>query len=173
MAVRLEVTDKRILNFYKAHPGIDFQTINLLFIDLIEKIDLNVQDGNIQSQLLNSIANMRDEITSLKETVISNNADVLKKTLAKFKEDYISEIYQIVQTNTHNHIAPSLRKTIVFLWNRPAALFTKSCLITMVLLPKFSKNSQALLITIPNSSLNLPTKHHCVISLTTSKLNPQ
>jgi hypothetical protein len=122
MAARLEITDKRILNFYKAHPGIDFQAINLLFIDLFEKIDLNIQDGNIQSRLLSSIANMNEEITSLKAVITTNNADILTKTLAKFKEDYISEIHNIVQTNTHNHIAPLLEKNNCFLMEKTSCL---------------------------------------------------
>ena len=36
--VFIEITDERILLFYRKHPKMDFQTINLLFIDFFEKI---------------------------------------------------------------------------------------------------------------------------------------
>ena len=31
---RLDITNKRILKFYENNPGIDFQSVNLIFIDL-------------------------------------------------------------------------------------------------------------------------------------------
>jgi hypothetical protein len=122
MQVRLHITDERILSFYDAHPGIDFQAVNLLFVELFEKLDLNCRDGGIQSQLLTNLFNMKEEMTSLKDFVSSNHTDVSTKALDKFKEDYLSEIHNIVETNTHSHIAPLLEKNNCFLMEKTSSL---------------------------------------------------
>jgi hypothetical protein len=115
---KLEITNKRILKFYESNPTIDFQTVNLLFIDLFEKLALNGQENVIGSQLLTTVANFKDEMTTFKSYIASANAELLTKTVAELKSDYVKEIHQIVQTNTHDQIAPLLEKNNCFLMEK-------------------------------------------------------
>lgn len=112
---RLEITDKRILSFYEKNPNIDFQTVNLLFIDLLEKTYIT---GD------HVLSNLRDEMDSLKEFVSSSHTDNLTKALSNFKDDYISEIHEIVDTNTHDKIAPLLEKNNCYLMEKTTNLIS-------------------------------------------------
>lgn len=114
----LEITNKRILKFYESNPSIDFQTINLVFIDLFEKLALNGQENVIGSQLLTTVADFKDELTTFKTFITSTHADLLTKTVSNLKSDYVKEIHQIVQTNTHDQIAPLLEKNNSFLMEK-------------------------------------------------------
>ena len=109
----LEITNKRILNFYENNPAIDFQGVNLLFIDLLEKLQLT---GD------HLLPNLRDEMNALKEVIVSTNTDNMTKTLSIFKDDYVSQIHEIVQTNTHDQIAPLLEKNNCYLMEKTSKL---------------------------------------------------
>jgi len=94
--VRLEVTDNRIKDFYEKNPQIDFQAVNLIFVNLFERLMHNMNETmteSIQSQLVYSMAenhselsNIKQSIISLKDTVTSMDKDVMSKMFSKFKE---------------------------------------------------------------------------------------
>lgn len=152
--VKLEITNKRILNFYEKNPSIDFQGVNLLFIDLLEKMQLT---GD------HLLPNLRDEMNSLKELVASTNTDNLTKALSNFKDDYVSQINTIVQTNTHDQIAPLLEKNNCYLMEKTSKLIreilppTQSCSDITPILQEFvnnvNKETQHLLKSSDQSSL--------------------
>lgn len=120
---KLEVVNPRICKFYEANPGINFEAVNLIFIDLFDKLlyDMDhTMTTSINTQLLSAmndqnvhIHEMRHNINSLKDTVCTMNTDHFAKTLAKFtdlKKDYIEDLKNIINSNTYDKIAPLLEK---------------------------------------------------------------
>jgi len=79
MSLVMETSNPRICSFYKENPTIHFETVNLLFIDLFEKLITNVDDNvktTIHTQILSTIHENRNEISDLK-TSVSSLKDVL------------------------------------------------------------------------------------------------
>ena len=96
---RLNITHKRIIEFYEKNPQLDFQTMNLLFIDLFEKLVLQGIDNSFQSQIF-----------ELKQDILSKFENV--------KNEYTVDVQRIIETNTHNQIAPLLEKNNCFLMEK-------------------------------------------------------
>ena len=92
---RLNITNKRIIEFYEKNPQLDFQTMNLLFIDLFEKLVLQGVDTSFQSQIF-----------EFKQDILSKFENI--------KNEYVIDIQRIIETNTHNQIAPPARKEQLF-----------------------------------------------------------
>lgn len=91
----LTVTNKRILNFYESNPNLDFETVNLVFIDLFSKLfnDMSVTMNNsINKQILNSVKEIQTNMTHLKNDI--------SLRLLESKKEYIEELRNIVEHNT-------------------------------------------------------------------------
>jgi hypothetical protein len=106
----LEVTNKRVIKFYEKNPSINFEAINLIFIDLFEKLlcDTNEKmNFSIQSQVLSAINDGAHNMVDIKSS-ISSLKDTLSSKLSDIKREYIEDIKSIVQANTHENITPVL-----------------------------------------------------------------
>lgn len=121
--LKIETTNKRILKFYHDNPQISFEAVNLLFLDLFEKIIYETNENlssKMQSQLLSAINDTTHDITELKETMASlkdsmnsMNSDFMTNIVSKFtdiKKEYIEDMRIIIQNNTHEKIGPLLEK---------------------------------------------------------------
>ena len=110
--VRLEITDERIKKFYENNPQIDFQAVNIIFINLFEKLINNMSEtlnDTIQSELVYSMTDIKQSIVSLKDTVSSMDKDVMSKMFSKFtdvKNDYVNDVKQIVENHSLVKILP-------------------------------------------------------------------
>jgi len=132
----LSLDNKRICDFYKLNPTINFESVNLIFIELFEKLLNGATDGimnpSIQTQVLSAISDgannmieLKQSISSLKETV---STDIISK-FAELKREYIEGIKDVVQTNTYENINPVLDK-------HHTALINKTTLILNDMIPK-------------------------------------
>lgn len=74
MSMVMETNNQRICSFYKLNPSINFETVNLLFIDLFEKLISNVDSNittTINSQILSNICDNSSKINDIKTSVSS------------------------------------------------------------------------------------------------------
>jgi hypothetical protein len=87
---KLETSNKRILEFYKSH-NIDFETMNLLFIDLFEKVMDNLtgtMTSTITKELLLNMKDQKENIETFKRemiNIITNNAEIYKNDISSLK----------------------------------------------------------------------------------------
>lgn len=127
----LEVTNNRIIKFYEKNPSINFEAINLVFIDLFEKLlcDTNEKmNFSIQSQVLSAINDGAHNMDDIK-TSISSLKDTLFSKLSDIKREYIEDIKTIVQANTRENIAPVLDR-------HHSSLIDKTTLVLHDVIPK-------------------------------------
>jgi hypothetical protein len=91
----LTIQNKRLYNFYNSNKHIDIEAINLVFLDLIEKIHYDM--SNTLTQTINS-----EILSSVKE--IKNNVSVSTNTLIiKFHEinkEYIDNMKLIIASSS-------------------------------------------------------------------------
>ena len=121
--MKLETSNPRICSFYKQNPQLDFDAVNLFFIDIFEKLltDMNTtMNSTIQSQILtsiydntNNINELKSSITNLKESISNNNNENYMNLISKIndlKRDYIEDVKTSFQNNTYEKIGPLIEK---------------------------------------------------------------
>jgi hypothetical protein len=100
------LTNKHAIAFYESHPNIDFNSVNKLFVEIMEKLFDNVScqvDNNINHSLIQELS---QKINSIQEQFSSQN-DILKDISTKIHLN-ISELISSQQTS----LTQILRDTI-------------------------------------------------------------
>lgn len=121
--MKIETTNNRICYFYKQNPQLNFEAVNLFFVDIFEKIltDMNnTMNSTIQSQILTSIYDnnhnindIKSAIINLKESISNNNNENYINLISKIndlKRDYIEEVKMLIQSNNYEKIGPLIEK---------------------------------------------------------------
>ena len=91
----LSTNNKRIYDFYKNNQTIDFETMNLIMIDFIEKLnmDLNKTISNtINGEILSSVKELKEQITNVGRT--------FNESITSQNKEYIENIKMIIQLSS-------------------------------------------------------------------------
>ena len=86
------VKNKKILDFYSQNTGINFEAVNLIFVDLFERLlgDMNsAMNSTINSQILATVGDIKSEINSLSLTNSTINSQLLS-SVGDLKGDFKS-----------------------------------------------------------------------------------
>jgi len=116
MSKKIETTNKRILKFYNDNPNINFEAVNLVFIELMEKLINDMSstlNASVNSQILSSVTELTNKFGSLNDSVGRMSTDMNTNILLKFvdlKKEYIEDVKNIVQTNTTDRLASLIEK---------------------------------------------------------------
>jgi len=123
MASHLKITSKRVQDFYRQNPTISFEAVNLIFVDLFEKLltDMNgTMQSTIQSHVISTLSETSHHLQELKQTVHhltdklstvqSESMSVLVGRVSDMKREYMEEVKQIVHNNTTDVIASLLEQ---------------------------------------------------------------
>jgi len=128
---RIETTNKRICKFYADNPNINFDSMNLAFIDFIEKMQVDMKtavSSTIQSQILSNMNENTQQIHDLKtalslltDSISSIKVDMINGVVLKFldvKAEYINDVKSIINSNTVETVGPLLERNIDMLINK-------------------------------------------------------
>jgi hypothetical protein len=121
--MKLETTNHRICKFYTNNPSIDFEAVNLIFIDLFEKLlnDMtSTMNSTIHSEILSNVNShslilndLKTSFSSIKKDILNLNNDITSSLILKFmeiKREYIEDVKNIINTNTSEKISALLDK---------------------------------------------------------------
>jgi len=98
----LTIKNQKILDFYSANPGLDFENINLIFIDLFEKLldEKNTEiTSSINNEILSTVRNLKqnlDSITSLQNNIMDN----ISLKMHESRDLYLQDVKMILNNNT-------------------------------------------------------------------------
>jgi len=126
----LIINNERICRFYKENPHIHFESVNLIFIDLFDKLltDMNsTMNASINSQILTNVNDLCSSMDFLKNSIDSHNTDLKQTILLKYsdiKKDYIDELNTILSLNHSERMAPLLDKNNSILIDKTATIIT-------------------------------------------------
>jgi len=101
----LLITNKKIIDFYSQNPAINFEAVNLIFVDLFERLlgDMNAaMNSTINSQILATVGDLKGQVNSLSSSVSKLNNDITNSIYIKFQEskrEYVDDIKTIVSSN--------------------------------------------------------------------------
>lgn len=110
--MKLETTNPRICQFYKENPSLHFDSVNLLFIELFEKVLHNLNHTmsvTLQSQILDNVNEIKSSMFQLKDT-LSNKENEFTHQMLNLKNTYVNDLQLILQNNNIQQILPLLEK---------------------------------------------------------------
>ena len=134
----LTIQNKRISDFYSQNPGINFEAVNLIFVDLFERLlgDMNAaMNSTINSQILSTVGDLKGEVNSLSSSVSKLNIDITNSIYIKFQEskrDYVDDITTIVS----NNFSQNSDKMNSLLQQNTSQLIDKTTLLLNEVIPK-------------------------------------
>ena len=111
----ITIRNKKVFDFYAAHPHINIESMNLALVDILEGLTSRVDatattvDGTVASQLLSGLSDVRGEMARLHETRKHVSADIAAK-MADMKQDYVDNIRLIVSNNTTDMLFPLIKQ---------------------------------------------------------------
>ena len=75
----LTVNNKRLWDFYKNNENVNFEAINLIFLDIIEKINNDMSStltNTINAEILTYVKELKSTVSSLTNTIIVKLHDI-------------------------------------------------------------------------------------------------
>ena len=127
----LTIKNKKIIDFYKQNTHFDFEQMNLLIVEFLEKISQN-KNANRDDILLQSfkmlesqVSNLNDNIKTSSQNVINlqttvsnipnSLSDNISTNISSIKENSINQINSILENNNHktNQYFDSKLKSII------------------------------------------------------------
>lgn len=76
------LTNSRIVQFYKKYPNLNPEALNLLLIDLLEKLNNDLSNdinSTVQNEILSSVSLISQKFDSLNDSISSNNNSIIVK----------------------------------------------------------------------------------------------
>ncbi len=124
---KYKITNKKIMDFYDANESLDFQTMNLIFIDILQQIKSGLNssiNSTINSQILSEISDIRENINNI------NNSFYIK--LQENKKDTIEEYKNIL----YNNLSQNNEKLGNLIQQNTTHLLDKTTILLNDVLPK-------------------------------------
>jgi len=119
----LSCNNKKVFEFYQQHQNIDFETMNILFVNILEELNKDIStslSNNIAVQLLSNVKNLHGQITIVNENINGVNESINKlhtettyifgSKFNEFRNDYIKDITLLLHSNTLDKIGPLLKE---------------------------------------------------------------
>ena len=128
---KYKITNKKIMDFYDANESLDFQTMNLIFIDILQQIKSGLNstiNSTINSQILSEISDIRENINNI------NNSFYMK--LQENKKDTIEEYKNIL----YNNLSQNNEKLGNLIQQNTTHLLDKTTILLNDVLPKSNEN---------------------------------
>lgn len=135
----LSTKDKRVVEFYKTHNYIDFETANILLVELLERLlqkNTACKDDILHAYLKkmeNNFVNLSTSVSDMRENMKSSSQNILNlqttltnipismtdnitNKLSSFKDSQMKELERIFEINKHltsEHIDKKMRTEIL------------------------------------------------------------
>lgn len=91
----LSTNNKRICDFYKNNPAIEFETMNLIMIDFIEKLNMDLTktiSNTINGEILSSVKELKEQLTNVGHT--------FNESITSQNKEYVENIKMIIQLSS-------------------------------------------------------------------------
>ena len=107
MEYNLSINNKEIYDFYNKHTDLNFEKMNILFLNILKKMFKNISpnmDSNFALSINEQLSNLNGSIQKINQN--NNNEFALK--FLEFKKEYIADLKLLLNNNTSENIKPLL-----------------------------------------------------------------
>ena len=100
--ISLVCTNKKVLEFYKEHPNLDFEAMNIIFVDIMLNLsqDMNSSlSNNIAAQLLSNVKSLQTQVNSVSDSLNKMQVETINSFGNKFndfKKEYFEDVKMIL-----------------------------------------------------------------------------
>lgn len=135
MDYHISFHNKRIYEFYQEHKNIDIESMNLVLIDILERLyqDINpVLTTNLASQLIENMRTLQTQMNTMNDSFMKSHTELSTNFVVKFmefKKEYIEDLKMILTNTTAEKIAPIIKQ-------HNESLLDKTTLLITDLIPK-------------------------------------
>lgn len=112
----LTINNKKVKDFYDEHKNLNFENMNILFVDILETLIRNTNpslDANLASMLLDNMKSLQNNMNNINENLTKNQSEVATMFTMKFidfKKEYIDDMKLILSSNATDKVAPLIRE---------------------------------------------------------------
>ena len=139
MSHNITINNKKIFDFYNEHKNLNFENMNILFVDILENLLRSTNptlDANVAAALLDNIKGLQNQVDNMNQ-IISKNVDdvstVFTLKFIEFKKEYIQDLQIILSNNAQEKIGPIIK-------NFNESLLDKTKLMLTDVIPKNQEN---------------------------------
>ena len=102
----IRITNKKIIDFYAQNPCLNIETVNLLVIDLIDKIVNNDSQAfdSIQSQILSNISDLKTSLQRELECAIANSSLANNDKIGQLFQKNVGQILDKTSVIIHDSL---------------------------------------------------------------------
>ena len=135
MDYTIAVKNKTIYEFYNKHQNLNFEEINIIFINILEQLFESANPSlntNIASQLIDNMRTLQTQVSNVTEMFSKSQSDmntIFTMKFVEFKRDYIEDMKLILSHNTTDKIAPIIK-------NNNDSLLDKTRILINEIMPK-------------------------------------
>ncbi len=122
----IKITNKKVVDFYQANPNISIDHVNLLLVDMMEKMVHDSVNSSVVSQLLDKLTSIESDVKKTQETISKSNPELLMQVsmkLMEMKKEYMEDVKNILNTNVAERISPLLKEYNGHLLDKTTLLF--------------------------------------------------
>ena len=109
----IKITNKKVVDFYQANPNISVDHVNLLLVDMMEKMVHDSVNASVVSQLMDKLTTIESDVKKTQESLSKSNPELLMQVsmkLMEMKKEYMEDVKNIMNTNVSERVAPLLKE---------------------------------------------------------------
>ena len=110
---KLTVTNKRIIEFYNNNPNLEFETMNIMLIDILDKLlktmDTTTLNNTIASQILTTMHELKTSVSNVNNHVSSFQTTMSAEFVMRLNEmrrDYMEGVRTIISAHSTDNVYP-------------------------------------------------------------------
>ena len=122
----IKITNKKVVDFYQANPNISVDHVNLLLVDMMEKMVHDSVNASVVSQLMDKLTTIESDVKKTQEALSKSNPELLMQVsmkLMEMKKEYMEDVKNIMNTNVSERVAPLLKEYNGHLLDKTTLLF--------------------------------------------------
>jgi len=114
MAFTISIDNQKIFNFYKKNTHMDFEKINLDFVDLLEKT-LSTEHPNRYNEISHEF--------NILQTEFGKSQEIINNKLSEFRYTYMDDLKIILNNNNNEKIEPIMKEYLERFQEKTKAIF--------------------------------------------------
>lgn len=134
----ITIDNPRVVDFYNKNKSVDFEAVNIIFVDLFEKLFTDMHstmNSTINSQILSQVRDISTKVENMNSSLNVSQADIInhiKNHFAKSKTEFTEELTSFLSSQTPVYT----EKTRELLVSTAESLVDKTSLIINEVIPK-------------------------------------
>ena len=109
----LQITNKRVIDFYKKNKNISFEEVNIFIVDMLEKILQSDHSPNLMNEMNKTLLCLQSKMETMTQDISKIQNDTQNNLILKMmemKDLYIEQLKSALTNNVSEKIQPILKE---------------------------------------------------------------